>query len=50
MKNKQILQEINLNLSNQYPIHSESGLFGLIDFLYGGSYQELYLELDGSKE
>ncbi len=45
MKYKQILQEIELNLDNQIEGSVEHKINQAIDFLYGGAYDEMFLEL-----
>ena len=41
MNDNQIYQELTMNLN-----HTEFDLFELIDFLFGGEYEEMYLKLN----
>lgn len=48
MKHEQILEELNLNLNNQLEGTPEEKLYQVIGFLYGGSFDEVYLKLAGN--
>ena len=45
MEKEQIYQEINLNISNQINGNAEEKLSQVIDFLYGGAFDEMLNEL-----
>ena len=44
MNHIQIIEEMNLNLNHQTKVGFE-GMFEVINFLYDGAYDEVFLEL-----
>jgi len=45
MKFKQVYQEISLNIKNQIEGNTEERLSQVIEFLYGGAFDEIVKEL-----
>ena len=48
MNKEQIFQEIQLMINNQIEGEGFERLEKVIDFLYGGTYEEIYLELSSN--